>query len=555
MIKGGYMSRKSKQKRDMKRHRGIKGQRQPKIPRSPIVRRAVTESAKLMKDLSARTSPFESIVRAIAGSDQISVSSPQETEIWLKIAEEHTAGFWQTLEPTHAIPLLLQAITDYYNGQWKQNPSWAGMALKRVLELSFKNVYSPQSAYSWSLPKLTEGIIAATVAGQLQTIQTALTIFGRDDDWAIFNGTRFELSNRLDQVRQESAAAYIQRGKSFRTLAASVNAIWFQPWAVLPTIERILQGESPQNQNALKGTLFSELRDDEPQEFWAGIWVYFRLFSLILTKSAVNLNTVADIPREMKKNDIVLFQRPHFPAPQGIEAELIEQSIDRLLWDEAWYKRRVTEVSGELIVERPAVPLGANKKLFVSSVPLIGDALNWFVEASMMHYQGAGGVSLSDDTFERLISKPFEQQVTERFRAYGFLAGEVLHSGHWRNTNLTLTAPSGGKIPGQIDVLAYSEQHQLVFVIECKVLQDPLYRNQLRNLVGKIGDADQERFHAKLRDRIAWLQRTEKFASIPHGNFIGVIVLDHKTPGMKLGEYPVCDPELLQQVIEQRLAQ
>jgi hypothetical protein len=110
---------------------------------------------------------------------------------------------------------------------------------------------------------------------------------------------------------------------------------------------------------------------------------------------------------------------------------------------------------------------------------------------------------------------------------------------------------SGEKCPGEMDVVAYHPSKAYLVVIECKVLGFPFALQRIANIAQKIGEADAEAFHSKLRRKIAWLRNTDLFSVLPIRGMSGMIVLDRKLPGMQGGEFTVADAETLSSVLEE----
>lgn len=89
--------------------------------------------------------------------------------------------------------------------------------------------------------------------------------------------------------------------------------------------------------------------------------------------------------------------------------------------------------------------------------------------------------------------------------------------------NLTLNHNSQERVPGEIDVLAFHPITHELFVVECKVLIHPYGKTRLKNVVNKLGEADSEGYHTKLRKKIEWLKNTNIFGVYPVKQFIGLI--------------------------------
>lgn len=200
-----------------------------------------------------------------------------------------------------------------------------------------------------------------------------------------------------------------------------------------------------------------------------------------------------------------------------------------------------------MIVERAVARVSTDVELYISSAYLLGDSLNWFIEASVFGYPG--GVMLSQNVFRLAISQPFEEDISTRFRKYGFAAGRVTERGAWLVPGRTevLSHENGTPLPGEMDALAYRESTQELVLCECKVLRFPFTKNQARNVLEKVTS----KFNADLREKIAWMRKCDSFPLRARNRLLGLIVLDRPLPGMLLGEFQTVDTDTLSEALEQ----
>lgn len=85
----------------------------------------------------------------------------------------------------------------------------------------------------------------------------------------------------------------------------------------------------------------------------------------------------------------------------------------------------------------------------------IADSITLLTERAVGPYSGKRRWALSDSTFERLVSRPFEAITVNLFREHGFVAGEVTAKGAWLTEEGPIQPSAGVPRPkGQIDVLA-----------------------------------------------------------------------------------------------------
>jgi len=176
------------------------------------------------------------------------------------------------------------------------------------------------------------------------------------------------------------------------------------------------------------------------------------------------------------------------------------------------------------------------------------------VEASVLNYPDAGGISLPDIVFQKMVSEAFEDAVCSLFRKHGFVAGKVTEKGMWKFNDeiINLRSLSDTNIPGEVDVLAYSKDHNLVWICECKVLSYPRSLNGMRNLLLKLNETDTKGFHEKLKRKMLWLMQSKYFEEGTH--WIKTLMIDRPTPGMKQSEdFMTFDPVMLEDAIKTEL--
>jgi hypothetical protein len=215
-------------------------------------------------------------------------------------------------------------------------------------------------------------------------------------------------------------------------------------------------------------------------------------------------------------------------------------------WRRAWHANQPPERYKTLLVDRPILRIRPDEELFATSLFLIGDSINWFVEMALMDEPYASGVKLSPACFQRLVSAPFEEQVIGSFREAGFVAGRVSGKGTWSNQNGTVDLSLAlGTPPGEVDCLAIHPRGP-GFVVECKVLNFPTTPARMQNVLGKLGERDTEGFRHKISAKVRWMSR---YIDRTRGPF-GMILLDRRLPGMSyLDEIPILDIGILRGLI------
>jgi len=507
---------------------------------SRLYRQAQEGSLKILKNFSEKDSPFDAAITAIIKKDSILITDVEDSHRMLILAEEYASALCKSVSPYLGIPIILQAITDYYYGghygKYSIDPFWLGTALKTTLALVGRNVYtSTAHTFSRSLKSITEAIVAAGLLDLLRGVTRIYDVFG--DGTLEINGSGIApQSPEIENVIIEFNAAFRKRGLIFRTLIDTTQAIWLQE-TMLDAIENVLNGEPPCDQKEFSGTFFEKLPSNIPVEFWLFIWVYLSLF---LISKGFRLRVVNDMC------GVSIFEKFGTFIPKGANRKLAQAIIKQVFWSQKWYSTRIKENAHNMIVERPIIRLRPQQSIFATSPLLIGEALNWFIEASKMHGTKAGGVQLPDEIFKKFVSEPFETKVCEVLRQYGFIAGTVNDSGVWLTGSeaVILHHKYGEKFPGEIDVLAYHETKRLTFVCECKVLGLPDSTNRLRNLVLKIGPKDSDGFHSKLQKKVLWIQHTKNFPRFFDKTPVGFLILDRIWPGIQAKTiHCVCDLE------------
>jgi hypothetical protein len=400
-------------------------------------------------------------------------------------------------------------------------------------------------------PALTALKDTASLVGLLRQLRNAAMLldgFGEADDFFTvgINGC-IGASARIADIRAHQNESLADRGAGHRTLMHSTRAIWNQQERALSAIEKILAGASPRDQRALDNTLFSLIPETVDRRFWSGLWARLRI---------ANLARDAQEQECEGANGICLLDCSEDSVLDKIASEE-SVAFDTLTWEEAWYHQRIGLLPDALIVERPLLDLGFEER-YATSFMTIGDSLNWFVETSVMEHPNSGGVRLPAIVFQNAIARPFETSVIEKFRKHGFLAGGVSESGVWHTQNgiVDLNYASDSVLPGEIDCLAELQSMELVFVVECKVLNLPLNITRVKNLYAKLGESDSEGFHQKLQKKAEWLSGAARFSSFTSNQIVPSILLDRKVPGMHSESmFPILEVDRLDLVLDWMLSE
>lgn len=486
---------------------------------------------------------FESICKTIikevtGGKDSIFFNNIQQLEDWIAIFQVESVNNCKRVSVIHSLPILMETIDDYYSSEKKEEIPWLGTALKQTVSFVWDNLENPSiKGDSFSLNVLINVIVISSVLQQLEMFRFIFITYG---DFPItFYGYGFETSEELDELVSIFNASFRIRGAGHRTVNDTAQTILQKPEEAIQLVESILRGETLHKPNIFINTLFSEIPFDQI-DFWCGLWA-----RLVL---AVNVSFVKlQITDEIK--GVGLFGAVGIKIPQTEHKEKMQQALYDLFWNPEWYRRNIKKIPINMIVERPVVRISKEPfELFSTSFLSIVDSITWYVEASILKYEGINRVKLPDVIYNKYVSDPFEQQINKLLNKYGFSTGNVTDKNVWKNNNTKLIHPSNSKIPGEIDVLAYKPSANLVLVIECKVLAYPHEPERLRNIISKTGVQDSERFHSKLAKKVTWIEETNHF---PSGTqIVGLIVLDRMFPIVNNGEHPVYSEELLKEFLE-----
>ncbi|ANI83275.1 hypothetical protein [Kosakonia oryzae] len=260
----------------------------------------------------------------------------------------------------------------------------------------------------------------------------------------------------------------------------------------------------------------------ETKDFWIKSYLYLKLLVFI-----------ASVRKSIEDSDYigVVILNDCAMILNELNIPLIEKDLQRLnmtfFWQRPWFKKRIGNWNSNMINERPIVRIDNNSKgLYATSVTIVCDSFNWFLESSVLNYsEKSAGVNLPQGIFQNAVSNKFEEDVISFLKEHDFRAGKVSENATWFvETPTKLTNINNEKIPGEIDCLAV--KNGTVLLIECKVLTDGVDENKIRNLSSKLNEDDQELFFYKQESKFNWLMNTVEFRN--NYDFIKIILLDKK---------------------------
>ena len=488
----------------------------------------------LRSSIKGSTEWFSEVVQVLKSRG---LNSLHDDDQWLQAidyARQHVNLVASSIDPRIAIPALLQAVDDFYyhDEDWKHEVPICGSAMKASIAMIWPN-RNFQTAVNKSAAQLLKLVRAVMAWEQLTGNYEHYKVFGFGP--VTFHPKGFEYSNDRDrEVLDHWNAMALPYGTNQRTLAQSKAVIFQSPTKFCEAVSCVLTGQNPISIKLFSGTVFA-LAGNNPA-FWSGLYA-----RLVLLSCAAKFKLAGSHAH----SGVVLFEE--FIAASagfGLEAESAQTSIKACFWQKDWYRDRVKGYPSNMLVERPALRI--DNKTFATSLSTIVDSINCFVEHSVFRYMGYGGAPVDEEAFRVHVSLPFETDAVEAFQEAGWKASGVSHSGYWAADNCQLIRADGSVVPGEIDVLALHPSGLLALVVECKVLSQPFSMSKLTNVVGKLGEADQDGFHSNLEKKVNWLTAVP---ALYGAQVEGALLVDQ---GSFLGEgakHPVVDLEHLRALL------
>ena len=462
----------------------------------------------------------------------------QSNEQWLEaiaLTKQHIDSIASTIDPRIAIPALMESIDIFYyeDTNWKQEIPICGTALKATIAAIWLN-HRVQSATDKSAGQLHKLVMAVMAWQQLISNHEHFNAFTFSP--VKFHPKGFSLSCEKDKKAMYQWNVMNEpRGGTQRTIEHSKAVIFKDPKRFSDAVSRVLSGEKSNSIDLFTGTVFALA--GENTAFWLGIKARLVLLEWALLYRLAGSQTYTGV---------VLFEE--FPVEisgLGFQQASIQKNLEACFWQKDWYLDRVKNFTPNMIVERPALRI--DNKTFATSSMTIMDSINCFVENSVFNCTDYGGVPINAETFQKYISQPFEQEAIELLKKTGWKVSGVTQNGYWAAGDCQLTHPNGTQVPGEIDVLALHPSGFFAMVVECKVLTHPYSKGKLKNIIGKLGPADQESFHTNLERKVNWLSGVN---NLQGAEVEGALLVDQ---GSFLGEgapHVVLDIERLQGVLD-----
>lgn len=443
------------------------------------------------------------------------------------------------LQPRTAIAILIQAISSCYYGAPQLRFPEIGPALKISLA-SVWPIQWEENGGSLNGTDYIELISISFIVGQLHMLRMAF--YQAEQGEVTLSADALQTSGPVGELLAAFNFAFARRGQMLRLAQETTTKIITDAPNVLSGILRILRGDKGEIEE-LRDCWLSKVPRKEPRIFWERLAV---LLTLFLELSIMSED--AGVPAE------AALMLPNFAFVMKAKLGKFNPSVHSrgLFWQRDWLAKQHPREHRNLIVERPIVRVSQDPPVYCSALGLVGDAINWFVESSIISYHGASGVRLSQACFRSLLSEPFERQVEAEMRALGLRAGTVTEKGCWQLERPVELAPLAGEPPpGEIDVLAVHDSG-FIFVLECKVLAMPTTDERLRNLMGKLGGDDTEAMHSKVGAKLTWVRRISSRLVSAVVEERAIIVLDRPWPGVAL-QASVLDLEMLHTFIQKAI--
>ncbi|WP_144477542.1 hypothetical protein [Bacillus thuringiensis] len=469
----------------------------------------------IWKELKKEKRIFEKPLKNITGSTTaIEIKGIEELKSWIGKSESYTNDVCSKLCPS-CIPLLVQMCELFYYGPWKTEPMWLGTSIKRVIAMIYKNQFNNVGGLSTSRIDIINALYAAMLEERLCHAEFVGSYtkpyFILDREWL------HENDEKTRYYQEELAYMYSGRGKSHRTLRDSIDSWVYNPKRFLQSIDNILNGEEPSKQDLFKDSLFSKL----PVPHSQGKKAFWETLRSLLHLSIAVIEQINDnkIPR-----DSVIFLPGNKTLNTQQFANIQFQIRADVYWKAKWLNNQLKTLPRismqHILVHRPIVGFSTEQDLYVTSLGLIGDAINNFIETSIINYEGHG--TPFDKFYQMTIADPFEMEVKDILRTRGFITGEVNKekgkdpvSVFWeilfngKKEKIELINKTGNILPGQIDVLAYHPELKLVVILECKTFKIPHTPAEMKGFKERFTKTNEESFQGKLQSKLEWLQNSQ----------------------------------------------
>lgn len=424
------------------------------------------------------------------------------------------------LESYTTIPKLIEIISKYYYSTTYSHLDlpYLGMGVKSALCYSYGNISTGTGSANVKVFQFIEycmlkesliGLKNIMIISPGETIE--LTCYG------------MLLSDRLRSIAIDLSSVNKSDHKGLRLGKYGADLFLNKNSDFLRSVIDVINKRNNLIPDVFKNTPFEYIPFNvETRDFWIKSYLYLKL--LVFIASVRKSVADSDYTGVVILNDCAILLNE-------LTMPLIEKDLQRLnmtfFWQRPWFKKRIGNWNSNMINERPIVRIDNNSKgLYATSVTLICDSFNWFLESSILNYsEKSAGINLPQEIFQNAVSNKFEEDVVSFLKEHGFRAGKVSENATWFvETPTKLININNEKIPGEIDCLAV--KNKSVLLIECKVLTDGVDENKIRNLSNKLNNDDQELFFYKQECKFNWLMNTVEFRN--DYKITKIVLLDKK---------------------------
>jgi len=398
--------------------------------------------------------------------------------------KKHLLHLCQGLDNEYAIPGLIEYMSRFYMDRPKNKSTMAGLAAKMLIGFTWANQYDGHLGTSRSVNAIVSAHQCCTLFALLEQV---ILIWEFEDLGAVIFTSDGRIANDRFQYLQLSFNK--QGPHEYKILNDAMQYVW-QNENIWAHLHLIISGSAYKNRKLFGDSFLSEIPASQTH-FWNRFWSLMQLYFLALRSLRNRTEEVFSlciIPQGLMLS----------PADFG---GTMQQDIFDSFWQPDWHREQLTKdymILQNMIVARPMIRIVMTENLFGTSIVLLQDAVNSLLEKFL--HSGAG-----DRLYEKYFSSPFETSILELLRQYGYSCGEVTMGGQWRKEDQPEHLRSGKKMPGQIDVLAISQEKQVCLLADCKMLYFPYDSSARRNLRSKFSDDDSEGFYKKLRKKQSWL--------------------------------------------------
>lgn len=417
------------------------------------------------------------------------VKSEAELDCIIKVVEQEVNDIVSAMESDWAIPVIMEAVGKIYYGSYKQYRVY-GTTFKRALAYFWDNIFR----FHGEQKNINQIIRLLFRCFALEELYSYKKIFWAIPDfYCFFCKGYIEVPEIFMDSIFELGKLNAGRGKRLRVAESNSKLMNATGIDYFKALFGVLQGENPQKISVFKGTFYEKIpgiENAECKKFWQELFFRYSFYIAALLESE-------------EGTDVILFREFGVELPEGF---ITQESVKNSFWQREWFQKQSRERYGNLIVERPIMRISENGD-FATSPVLIGDSINSFIEKQIFNYATRNSdIRLPSEIFRTAFSEPFEQNCIDYFRSLGFTAGHVSEGEIWKTQNGNINMKTvETSLYGEIDVLAYQPEREVLLLIECKVLNDVEDTRTYKNLIAKLKE-DSEGYKDKLLKKEAWLK-------------------------------------------------